>query len=137
MSYVMKFISLCKTSFCICAETLSFCHLFVNLFFPLCKISYFVSTAKRGHMEEIYFFLKGLNALFLHFLHFAFPFNIFCGSALIFVWQLLQTKTFLKSLYCASGIIAIVSLNSTRFCTRCKSIKNCSLCSSIYLNHYI
>ena len=55
-----------------------------------------------------YFLLRGRNALFPHFLHLTLPFNIFCGSAFILLWQFLHTKTFLKSLFIASGIFAMI-----------------------------
>ncbi len=57
----------------------------------------------------IFYFLLliGLRALLLHFLHFTFPSITFFMSALIFVPHLLHTKTLLKSLACAAGILTI------------------------------
>jgi len=49
--------------------------------------------------------LIGLKELFLHFLHLTLPFKTLCGSALILDLHLVQTKTFLNILFCASGIL--------------------------------
>jgi len=59
---------------------------------------------------KFYFFFKGLKALPLHFLHFTLPARILRGSDLILLWQFLHTNTFLKSLFVASNIFAILFL---------------------------
>src|SRR3989344_2793226 len=64
--------------------------------------------------EEVYFFFNGLKDFFLHFLHLTFPSSIFIGPERIFVEQLLQTKMFLKSLFVASGIFAIINCHNFR-----------------------
>jgi len=52
--------------------------------------------------------LIGRNFLVLQRLHLIFPSMIFEGFALIFALQRLQMNTFLKSLPCAAGILAIL-----------------------------
>ena len=75
---------------------------FIFMFF------HFFTLTKPGRSQLLYFFFKGLNLFFLHFLHLTFPFNIFWGSDFILLWQLLQTKTFLKRRFCASRILAML-----------------------------
>ena len=62
-----------------------------------------------------HFFFIGRKDFFLHFLHFTFPASIFNGSALILELQFLHTKTFLKSLFAASGIFAMIILEKNSF----------------------
>jgi len=85
--------------------------LYYLFFILVCEIFSFANFATLKN----HFFFIGRKDFFLHFLHFTFPASIFNGSALIFALQLLQIKMFLKSLFVASGIFAMIILEKNSF----------------------